>query len=115
MELNELIEQYKLLRQERESVEADYKNRMGELAQAIEAKLAESGLKSAKTESGSAITSYRRTVRVVDWDAFDAYASAENPALIKRSIDNSEALRLLDDDVAIPGTEVNSTFVLTIK
>ena len=115
MELNTLIEQYKALRTEREQVESNYKTRMGELQKAIEAALAASGLKSAKTESGQAITSARRTVRVVDWDAFAAYAQEQDPALIKHSIDNSEALRLLDDNVMIPGTEVQSTFVLTIK
>lgn len=115
MELNDLIEQYKLVREERERAEAAYKDRMGDLAKQIEARLAEVGLKSAKTDAGQAITSYRRTVRVVDWDSFAAYASTEAPALIKQTIDSSEALRLLDDNVAIPGTEVNATFVLTIK
>ncbi len=115
MELNTLIEQYKALRTEREQVEQGYKTRMSDLQKMIEAELAVQGLKSAKTESGQAITSARRTVRVVDWDEFAAYAQENDPALIKHSIDNSEALRLLDDNVAIPGTEVQSTFVLTIK
>lgn len=115
MELNTLIEQYKALRTEREQVEQGYKTRMADLSKMIEAELAASGLKSAKTESGQAITSARRTVRVMDWDEFAAYAQENDPALIKHSIDNSEALRLLDDNVAIPGTEVQSTFVLTIK
>ena len=115
MELDELISRYKAVRLEREAIEAQYKNQIAELAKAIETKLAESGLKSAKTESGQAITSARRSVRVIDWDAFVAYAYAEDPALIKQTIDSSEALRLLDDNVAIPGTEVQATFVLTIK
>ena len=114
MELNDLIVKYKALRAERESAEARYKKDMADVSMLIEAELAAQGLRSAKTEGGQAITSQRRTVRVVDWDAFDEYA-ADNPALVKRSIDTSEALRLLDDDVAIPGTEVQSTFVLTIR
>ena len=115
MELNDLIVEYKRLRAEREAAEANFKREMADLQKMIEAALAASGLKSAKTESGQAITSARRTVRVVDWDEFAAYAQENDPALIKHSIDNSEALRLLDDNVAIPGTEVQSTFVLTIK
>lgn len=114
MELNNLIEQYKAVRDERDKVDALLKSRMSELSQQIQLALEGAGLKSAKTEAGHAITSLRRTVRVVDWDAFDTFA-AQNPALIKRSIDTSEALRLIDDNEAIPGTEVQSTFVLTIK
>ena len=55
MELDELISRYKAVRLEREAIEAQYKNQIAELAKAIETKLAESGLKSAKTESGQAI------------------------------------------------------------
>ena len=115
MELNELIQQYKNLRAERELIEGRFKAEMQQVQAQIEQKLAESGLKSAKTESGQAITSQRRTVRIVDWDTFGPFANNEYPSLIKYSLDTSEALRLLDDDVAIPGTEVSTTFVLSVK
>jgi vacuolar-type H+-ATPase subunit I/STV1 len=114
MELNDLIAAYKATRDERERVEAQYKEKLKGLQQQIEAALAANGLKSAKTEAGHAITSLRRTVRVVDWEAFAPFAD-EYPQVIKTSIDSGEALALIEDGVEIPGAEVNSTFVLTVK
>ena len=115
MELNDLIAAYKSTREERERFEAFYKGKLAELSKQIEIALDESGLKSAKTEAGQAITSQRRTVRVVDWDAFEPFASDYYPELVKKALDTTEALRLIDDDVVMPGVEVSSTFVLSVK
>lgn len=115
MELNDLIAAYKAAREERERFEAFYKGKLADLSKQIEIALDEAGLKSAKTEAGQAITSQRRTVKVGDWDTFEPFARTYYPELIKKSIDTTEALRLIDDDVVMPGVEVSSTFVLSVK
>lgn len=115
MELNDLIAKYKEVRETREKYDAEFKEKLKTLQDEIEKQLAASGLKSARTDAGQAITSLRRSVKVSDWEQFEQFANAEYPSLVKTSIDSTEALRLIDENVAIPGTETTSTFVLTIK
>jgi hypothetical protein len=114
MGLNDMIAAYKATREERERVDAQYKDKLKGLQEGIEAALAASGLKSARTEAGHAITSLRRTVRVVDWEAFAPFAD-DNREVVKISIDSGAALSLIEDGVDIPGTEVSSTYVLTVR
>ncbi|OYV83386.1 MAG: hypothetical protein B7X04_04455 [Parcubacteria group bacterium 21-54-25] len=114
MELNDLIAAYKATREERERFDAFYKDKLKGLQEQIEVALSSSGLKSAKTDAGHAITSMRRTVRVVDWEAFNPFAD-DHPEIVKTSIDSGAALALIEDGQAIPGTEVSSTFVLTVR
>jgi hypothetical protein len=114
MELDELIMHYKRVREEAEISSAKYKKELGKLSEQIESMLDVAGIKSAKTDHGQAIRSVRRSVRVVDWPLFEAFAE-DHPSLIKKSIDGSEALVLLEYEDAIPGTEVNSTTVMTVR
>ena len=113
-DLNALIAQYKTVREEKDRFAKFYSGKIDELSQQIEAHLTAQGLSSARTDAGLVTTYLRRTVKVADWAEFGAFAE-EHPELIKQSIDSTEAMRLLDDDVAIPGVEVNSTQVLSVK
>jgi len=114
MELNDLIAAYKCAREEKEAAVKKYTTLLDDLSRQIEAKLAEEGLKSARTEAGLVTTYVRRSVRVADWNAFEQFA-ADHPALIKQSIDSTEALRLIEDGEVIPGVEVSGTTVLSVK
>jgi len=114
MELNDLIAAYKHYREEKDIAIKKYTALLDDLSRQIEAKLAEAGLKSARTDAGLVTTYVRRCVKVTDWNAFVQYAEA-NPALIKQSIDSTEALRLIEDGEAIPGVEVSGTTVLSVK
>jgi len=114
MELNDLIAAYKHAREEKDAAAKKYTSLLDDLSRQIEAKLAEAGLKSARTDAGLVTTYVRRSVKVTDWNAFAQYAE-ENPALIKQSIDSTEALRLIEDGEVIPGVEVSGTTVLSVK
>jgi len=114
MELNDLIAAYKRAREEKEAAVKKYTALLDDLSRQIEAKLAEEGLKSARTEAGLVTTYVRRSVRVADWNTFEQFA-ATHPALIKQSIDSTEALRLIEDGEVIPGVEVSGTTVLSVK
>ena len=114
MTLDEMISEYKALREKRAEVDSDFKTKIGLLQASIEVELTGAGLASARTNAGMAIMSTRRSMRVADWVAFNALA-VEYPELIKRSLDTTEALRLIDDNIALPGVEVSSTLVLTVR
>ena len=114
MELNELIAAYKDARDEKDRFAKFYGAKIDELGKQIEAKLAEAGLRSARTEAGAVTTYTRRSVKVVDWNAF-AHFAEDNPVLIKQTIDSTEALKLIEDGEIIPGIEVNGTMVLSVK
>ena len=115
MELNELIEEYKSVRSAKERYEVFYKTKLADIQEKIDATLIRQGLQSAKTDAGQAIRYVRRSVRIGDLEMLSDYAQAHAPQLLKTTIDSSEALALIDDGVAIPGVEVNSTFVLSVK
>jgi len=114
MELNDLIAAYKRAREEKEVSVKKYTALLDDLSRQIEAKLAEEGLKSARTEAGLVTTYVRRNVKVTDWNAFAQFAE-DNPVLIKQSIDSTEALKLIEDGEVIPGVEVSGTTVLSVK
>lgn len=115
MELNELIADYKAVREERERYEVFYKAKLQALQEKIEALMTEQDLQSAKTASGQAVRYVRRSLRVADLDKFLDYAEANAPYLVKKSLENTEALAVIDSGELIPGIEVGSTFVLSIK
>jgi hypothetical protein len=114
MELNDLIAAYKRAREEKDAAVKKYTVLLDDLSRQIEAKLAEAGLKSARTDAGLVTTYVRRNVKVTDWNAFAQFAES-NPALVKQSIDSTEALRLIEDGEVIPGVEVSGTTVLSVK
>jgi hypothetical protein len=114
MELETLIAAYKTAREEKDRFAKFYSEKLESLSKQIEAKLAENGLQSARTEAGLATVYTRRSVKVTDWAAFEQFAQ-ESPGLIKQSIDSTEALRVIEDGEVIPGVEVNATTVLSVK
>jgi hypothetical protein len=114
MELNDLIAAYKRAREEKDAAVKKYTVLLDDLSRQIEAKLFEAGLKSARTDAGLVTTYVRRNVKVTDWNAFAQFAET-NPALVKQSIDSTEALRLIEDGEVIPGVEVSGTTVLSVK
>ena len=114
MELEQLIEKYKALRDEKASIMERMNTEIAEVQDLIFAALNAVGAKSIKTDAGTAYTSVRRTASVKDWQAFSMFA-ADHPELVKESLDTTMALAMVDDGVDIPGVSVASTFVLSVR
>lgn len=114
--MNELIETYIRKRDELSALTKQYRAELDALEDQMRLKLHELGARSLKTEMGTVFTSQRRTLSLNDADTFLSWAAANDPTLIKKTLDTTEALAFLEaNDGLPPGVGMSVTEVLSVR
>jgi deoxyribose-phosphate aldolase len=124
MKLNELVEKYIKLRDQKAAYKAEYDAKVAGIDALLEKMevvllktFEEAGMDSVKTSSGTAYRTTRTSATVADWDAFLAYVKAHDAfELVERRCSKSavEQFKAANDDLP-PGLNWRAEQVVNVR